>query len=143
MRIVAVDFGKKRCGIAATDPSKIIASPLTSVDTKELQKWLTDYCTKEEVETIVFGYPKTVNNEDSETVKYLKPFVGTLKKAFAANDRLKNIRIDFYDERFTTKIAFSAMLAGGVKKQDRNNKNGLVDKVSASIILQDYMTAIM
>lgn len=132
-RIIAIDYGKKRCGIAATDPLKIIASPLTTVATHELFDFVKRYTQTEPVETIVMGYPTQVTGEESETMKYIRPFVNRLKKSF------EGINIVMVDERFTTKLAFNAMLQAGAKKTDRNNKNGKVDMVSAAIILQTYM----
>lgn len=133
MRILAIDFGKKRSGIAATDSAGIIAQPLTCVDTAQLIEFLSDYTSKEDVKTIVIGYPRQPNGEDSDSMRYIRPFVGRLKKA------LPNIEVDFFDERYTTKIAFQSMLDAGLGKKKRDNKNGIVDKVSASLILQDYL----
>ncbi len=133
MRILAIDFGKKRSGIAVTDTSGIIAQPLTCVDTSQLLDFLADYTQKEEVKTIVIGYPRQPNGEDSDSMRYIRPFVGRLKKA------LPNIEVEYFDERYTTKIAFQSMLDAGLSKKKRDNKNGLVDKVSASLILQDYL----
>lgn len=132
-RILAIDYGKKRTGIAVTDTMKIIANGLTCVATNELFDFLKNYMEKEAVERIVVGKPTKVTGEDSETMKYIIPFVNRMKKAYP------HLPIEFVDERFTTKLAFQAMLDGGVKKSDRNNKNGTVDMVSATIILQTYM----
>jgi len=136
-RILAIDYGKKRTGIAVTDPLKIIANGLTTVATHELFDFLKGYMAKEEVETIVIGLPRKVTGEDSETMQYITPFVNRMKKAYPT------LPIKMVDERFTTKIAFRAMIDGGVKKADRNNKNGTVDMVSATIILQTYMESNM
>lgn len=133
MRILAIDFGKKRSGIAVTDTSGIIAQPLTCVDTPQLLTFLEDYTQKEGVRTIVIGYPRQPNGEDSDSMRYIRPFVGRLKKA------LPNIDVEYFDERYTTKIAFQSMLEAGLSKKQRDNKNGIVDKVSASLILQDYL----
>lgn len=132
-RLLAIDYGKKRCGIAVSDPMKIIANGLTTVATHELFDWLKEYMKKEEVEVLIIGEPKKVTGEYSETMKYIDPFVNRVRKAYPT------LKIEMVDERFTTKIAFQAMLDGGVRKQDRNNKNGTVDMVSATIILQTYM----
>lgn len=132
-RLLAIDYGKKRCGIAVSDPLKIIANGLTTVATHELYDWLTNYMKKEEVEILIIGEPKKVTGEYSETMKYIEPFVNRVRKNFP------DLRIEMVDERFTTKLAFQSMLDGGVKKQARNNKNGTVDMVSATIILQTYM----
>ncbi len=133
MRILAIDFGKKRSGIAVTDTSGIIAQPLTCVDTAQLMEFLSDYVKKEEVKTIVIGYPRQPNGEDSDSMRYIRPFVGRLKKA------IPDVEVEYFDERYTTKIAFQSMLDAGLGKKKRDNKNGIVDKVSASLILQDYL----
>ncbi|MCQ2215041.1 MAG: Holliday junction resolvase RuvX [Bacteroidales bacterium] len=133
MRILAIDFGKKRSGIAVTDTSGIIAQPLTCVDTAQLMEFLSDYVKKEEVRTIVIGYPRQPNGEDSDSMRYIRPFVGRLKKA------IPDVEVEYFDERYTTKIAFQSMLDAGLGKKKRDNKNGIVDKVSASLILQDYL----
>lgn len=132
-RLLAIDYGKKRCGIAVSDPLKIIANGLTTVATHELFEWLSGYMKQEDVEALIIGEPKKVTGEYSETMKYIKPFINRVRKVYP------NLRIEMVDERFTTKLAFQAMLDGGVKKQGRNNKNGTVDMVSATIILQTYM----
>jgi putative Holliday junction resolvase len=132
-RLLAIDYGKKRCGIAVSDPLKIIANGLTTVATHELFDWLSGYMKQEDVEALIIGEPKKVTGEYSETMKYIEPFINRVRKVYP------NLRIEMVDERFTTKLAFQAMLDGGVKKQGRNNKNGTVDMVSATIILQTYM----
>lgn len=132
-RILAIDFGKKRCGLAVTDPEQIIAGALTTVATNELMSYLKQYVSTQKVETIVMGLPRKVNGDDSETMAYIRPFLARLRK------EMPQMNVEMYDERFTTKLAFDAMLAAGLKKTDRNNKNGVVDKVSATIILQSYM----
>ncbi|MBR6251655.1 MAG: Holliday junction resolvase RuvX [Bacteroidales bacterium] len=132
-RIMAIDYGKKRCGIAVTDPLKIIANALCTVEAAQLEKFVKEYVAKESVETIVFGYPKQVNGDESETMRYIKPLMDRMRKS------LPGIDIKLYDERFTTKLALQTMIDGGLSKKDRNNKNGTLDKVSATIILQSYM----
>lgn len=132
-RIVAIDYGRKRTGIAVTDPMQIIANGLTCVATHELFDFLKQYMQAEQVERIVIGKPQKVNGEDSETMKYIVPFVNRIKKSYP------DLPIEMVDERFTTKIAFQAMIDGGVKRKDRNCHNGTVDMVSATIILQTYM----
>ena len=132
-RILAIDYGKKRTGIAVTDPLKIIANGLTTVATKDLFDFLKEYMQKEPVERIVMGEPHKVTGEESETMAYIKPFVNRLHNAYP------DLPVVMVDERFTTKIAQRAMIDGGLKKSDRNNKNGVVDMVSATIILQTYM----
>jgi putative Holliday junction resolvase len=132
-RLLAIDYGKKRCGIAVSDPMKIIANGLTTVATHELFDWLKNYMSKEEVDVLIIGEPKKVTGEYSETMKYIEPFVNRVRKNFPT------LKIEMVDERFTTKLAFQAMIDGGVKKHNRDNKNGTVDMVSATIILQTYM----
>lgn len=131
-RLMAIDYGKKRVGVAVSDPSQIIANGLTTVASGEIFKFLTDYLSKEVVDVIVVGLPKTMQNEESESMKYIKPFVEGLKKRFP------NISVEMHDERFTSVLAHRAMLDGGLKKMDRRNK-ALVDEISATIILQSYM----
>lgn len=131
-RILAIDYGSKRCGIAITDESKIIASGLTTVDTKDLLSWLLDYVSKEEVELFVVGEPKRLHGEPSESEKLIKPFLEKLNKVLPA------IPVERMDERFTSKIAFNTMLASGISKKKRRDK-ALVDQISATIILQDYL----
>ena len=131
-RLVAIDYGKKRTGIAVTDTLQLIASPLATVSTGELERFLADYIGKEDVEELVIGYPVTLNNKPSESVKYIDPFIRRLKKIFP------DIPVRLYDERFTSKIAFRAIIDGGVGKKDRRDK-GLVDRISASVILQSYL----
>lgn len=132
-RLLAIDYGKKRCGIAVSDPMKIIANGLTTVATHELFDWLKNYMSKEEVDVLIIGEPKKITGEYSETMKYIEPFVNRVRKNFPT------LKIEMVDERFTTKLAFQAMIDGGVKKHNRDNKNGTVDMVSATIILQTYM----
>jgi putative Holliday junction resolvase len=131
-RIIAIDYGRKRVGLAVTDPFQIIANGLDTVAAKDVLTYLEKYFQAEEVECIVVGYPKQMNNEDSESVKYLKPFLGKLKKKFP------DLPIELVDERFTSKIAFQTMIDGGLGKKARRDK-AMIDKVSATIILQSYM----
>ncbi|MFY0629386.1 MAG: Holliday junction resolvase RuvX [Flavobacteriaceae bacterium] len=131
-RILAIDFGEKRTGIAVTDELKIIASGLTTVNTKELLDFLRDYTTKENVELFVIGKPKQLNNTDSESEQYILPFLKSLEKTFPT------IQIQRVDERFTSKMAFQTMIDSGLKKKQRQNK-ALVDEISATIILQSYL----
>ena len=131
-RILAIDYGKKRVGIAVTDPLKIIANGLTTLATPEVFAFLKKYTEEQKVDTIVIGLAKQLNNEDSESMVFIKPFVEKLKKTFP------EINIEMYDERFTSKLALRAMLDGGVKKKDRQNK-ALMDEISATILLQSYM----
>ncbi|MBR2261266.1 MAG: Holliday junction resolvase RuvX [Paludibacteraceae bacterium] len=131
-RILSIDYGKKRVGLAVTDPLQIIANGLTTVSSNDVYRFLEDYTRKEQVDKFVVGLPKTMKNEESESMKYIKPFVAGLKKRFPT------IPIEMYDERFTSVIAHRAMLEGGLKKKERQNK-ALVDEMSATIILQSYM----
>ena len=131
-RILAIDYGRKRTGIAVTDPMQIIANGLTTVPTHELMDFLLKYVALEKVERIVVGHPKQMNNEDSENMKYIKPFVAQLKK------KLPDMLVELVDERFTSVLAHQAMLDGGLKKKARQDK-ALVDEISATIILQSYL----
>ena len=131
-RILAIDYGVKRTGIAVTDELQIIASGLITVKTDELIKFLIDYTNKEQVELFIVGLPKQMNNSDSENEKHILSFLKQLKKS------LPKIPIKRIDERFTSKIAFQTMIDSGLKKKQRRNK-GLVDEISATIILQSYL----
>ena len=131
-RILAIDYGRKRTGIAVTDTLQMIAGGLTTVPSGELVGWLADYVSKEPVERFVVGLPKQMNNEPSENMKYVEIFVAQLKKA------LPDIPVEYYDERFTSVMAHRVMIDGGLKKKKRQDK-GLVDEISAVIILQSYM----
>lgn len=131
-RILAIDYGTKRVGIAVTDSNQIIANGLTTVHSKDILVFLKEYLKREEVECIVVGEPKRMNNESSDVEKQIAPFVRSLENAFP------KIRIERMDERFTSKIAFQTMIDGGLKKKDRRNKE-TVDMVSATLILQSYM----
>ena len=131
-RILAIDYGVKRTGIAVTDELQIIASGLITVKTDELIKFLIDYTNREQVELFIVGLPKQMNNSDSESEKHILSFLKQLKKS------LPKIPIKRIDERFTSKIAFQTMIDSGLKKKQRRNK-GLVDEISATIILQSYL----
>lgn len=131
-RILAIDYGKKRTGIAVTDILQIIANGLTTVPTTELTDFLMNYVEREPVERIIVGYPKQMNNEDSENMKRITPFVNMLRK------KLPHIPVEMVDERFTSVLAHQAMIDGGLKKKARQNK-ALVDEISATIILQSYL----
>ena len=131
-RILAIDYGRKRCGVAVTDVMQIIATGLQTVPTAELMNFLKQYVQKEQVDTFVVGYAKQMDATDSESMQYIKPFVEKLKKEFT------NTPVEMIDERFTSKIAFQAMIDGGLKKKQRQDK-ALIDTVSATIILQSYM----
>ncbi|HRX10442.1 MAG TPA: Holliday junction resolvase RuvX [Draconibacterium sp.] len=131
-RILSIDYGKKRVGIAVTDPQQIIATRLTTVPTNTIWSFLNDYFQKEKVEKVVVGYPLQMNNKASEAVRYINPFLRKFQVQFP------EIVVEVFDERFTSKIAFQTMIDGGVKKQQRQNKE-LIDGISATIILQNYL----
>lgn len=131
-RILSIDYGKKRTGLAVTDPLQIIAGGLATVPTHELFQFLQDYIACEQVECIVIGEPKQPNGMPSENLERVQQFVNRWRRA------VPNIPINYYDERFTSVLAHRAMLEGGLKKKDRQNK-ALVDEISATIILQNYM----
>ena len=131
-RIMSIDFGRKRCGIAVTDTLQIIANGLTTVPTAGLLDFIVDYTRRENVERIVVGEPRQMSGERSESWQYIHPFLDRLKKA------LPDMPVELYDERFTSVLAHQAMLDGGLHKKARQNK-ALVDEISACIILQSYM----
>lgn len=133
-RLLAIDYGTKRTGIAITDELQLIASGLTTVDTKQLLPFLKDYISKEQVELFVIGEPKQMNNEVSESEAAISHFIEKLSKA------IPGIPIMRVDERFTSKMAFQTMIDSGLKKGQRRNK-ALVDEISATIILQSYMAS--
>ena len=131
-RVLSIDFGKVRTGIAVTDELQIIASGLTTVATSELIPFLKEYTKKEKVELFLVGLPKQMDNTASESEVLITPFLKKLAASFP------NIPMQRVDERFTSKMAFQSMLDGGVKKKNRQNK-GLIDEISATIILQSYL----
>lgn len=131
-RILAFDYGRKRTGIAVSDPLQIIANGLCTVSTHDIWTFISDYLLKETVSQFVVGYPKRLNNTASEAVRYINPFVKKLEKTYP------NIPIQLIDERFTSKIATQTMIDGNVKKHKRQDKSTL-DKISATIILQSFM----
>ena len=132
MRILSIDYGKKRTGIAVTDPLQIIAGGLATVSTSELFDWLKAYLAKEQVERIVIGEPRQPNGQPSENLQRVQQFVNRWRKA------VPDVPIDYFDERFTSVLAHQAMIDGGLKKKARQDK-GLVDEISATIILEDYL----
>ena len=131
-RIFSIDYGKKRTGLAVTDPLQIIAGGLATVATSELFDYLKAYIAREQVEMIVIGEPRQPNGEPSENLARVQQFVNRWRKA------VPEVPIQYYDERFTSVLAHQAMLDGGLKKKARQNK-GLVDEISATIILEDFM----
>ena len=133
-RILAIDFGRKRSGIAVTDPMQIVANGLTTVATHTLIDYLQAYTQREQVEKIVVGLPRQLNGEPSESMKWLEPFLNRLRKVMPA------MPVVMFDERFTSTLAHRAMLDGGMKKHDRHNKE-VVDAIAAAIILNDYLAS--
>lgn len=131
-RILAIDYGIKRTGIAVTDPERIIATGLTTVETSKLEAFLQDYCRKEAVDIFVVGEARRMSGEPSQSMQYIEPFVRRLKELFPEKP------VERIDERFTSKLAFQAMIDGGLSKKQRQNK-AMIDQVSATIILQDYL----
>jgi putative Holliday junction resolvase len=131
-RILGIDYGKKRVGLAVTDPLQIFASPLNTVTVQEFDSYIDDYLKSEHVDEFVVGYPVQMNNKPSESVKYIDPFVNRLRKRFPEKP------LHLVDERFTSQIALRTMIDGGVKKKDRQNKM-IADMISASIILQSFL----
>ena len=131
-RILAIDFGKKRIGLAVTDPLQLIANRLTTIPSDTIWDFLSEYFTKEHVSTVVVGYPRQMNNEASEAVRYINPFLKKFQLKYP------EINLELQDERFTSKMAFQTMIDGGLKKQKRQDKS-LIDSVSATIILQSYL----
>lgn len=135
-RILSIDYGKKRTGLAVTDPLQIIAGGLSTIETKDLFDFLSVYVVREGVERIVIGKPTQPNGQPSENLVRVENFVNRWRKA------CPEVPIEYYDERFTSVLAHRAILEGGVKKKTRRENKGLVDEVSATIILQDYMNSI-
>jgi putative Holliday junction resolvase len=131
-RILAIDYGRKRIGLAVTDPMQIISSPLTTIPSSEFDSFMQTYLKTEKVDEFVVGYPLQMNNQPSESVIYLNPFIKKLERLFPEKP------IHLVDERFTSKIALRTIIDGGVKKKDRRDKT-LVDKISASLILQAFL----
>lgn len=131
-RILAIDYGTRRTGIAVSDPLRIIAGGLTTVDTKGLEKFIAEYCAANEVDVIVVGKPMQMNGQPSESFRYIEPLVGRLRKTYPLKD------IVLYDERFTSVMAHRTMLESGIGRMARRDR-ALVDKISATIILQSYM----
>jgi putative Holliday junction resolvase len=134
-RLLAIDFGKVRTGIAVTDPMKIVANGLTTVETPRLEAFLRDYFSREAVDMVVVGLPKTLSGEASDSQRYLLPALGRLRKAFP------EMRFEMFDERFTSTIAHRAMLDSGMKRSDRRKKE-TVDTMAACIILNDYLESL-
>lgn len=134
-RILSIDYGSKRTGLAVTDTQKIIAGGLAGIHTKDLEKFLTDYFKKEEVEMVIIGHPTNLDDTDTHATPLVQAFINRFKKLFP---RMPIVKVD---ERFTSKLAMQSMVATGMKKKDRQNKN-LVDEITATIMLQDYLNTI-
>ena len=134
-RILAIDYGRKRTGLAVTDVLRITANPLLTIETNQLISWLTDYFAHEPVDEVVIGHPTQMNGQESESMNYIRPFMGVFKKTFPT------IPITMYDERFTSVLAHRAMIDGGMKKKNRQDK-AVVDKIAACIILEGYLEKI-
>ena len=132
-RVLAIDLGTKRTGLAVTDPLKILANPLETIETSQLMTYLKSYCAKEDVEALVLGLPTRLNGQDNEMTPRVMKLKEELEKAFPEK------KIALVDERFTSKMAMQSMIAMGSKKKDRKEKAGNLDKVSAAIILQSYL----
>ncbi|MDE7179668.1 MAG: Holliday junction resolvase RuvX [Muribaculaceae bacterium] len=131
-RILAIDYGRKRCGVAVTDPLKIAANALPVVRSCDLLAFITDYCVHEPVERILVGEPRNMNGEPSESMKYIRPFLGQLRKA------MPDMPVEMVDERFTSVMAHRDMITAGFKKSDRQRK-GFADEMSAVIILTTWL----
>lgn len=134
-RILAIDYGTKRTGIAVSDPLRLIAGGLTTVETKQLERWLAQYVAENDVETIVVGKPTQPNGLPSDTWRFVEPLIARLRRAYPDKE------VTLYDERFTSVLAHRTMLESGIGRKARQNK-ALVDKISATIILQGYMESI-
>lgn len=131
---MAIDYGRKRCGVAVTDVLRISANGLPTVRTCDLMDFIRDYRLREPLDLLVVGLPRTLAGEDSESARYIEPFLGRLRR------EMPDLRIERFDERFTSAIALQAMLAGGVSRKDRQKKE-LHDKTAAVIILTDWLNA--
>ncbi len=132
-RLLSIDYGRKRCGIAVTDPCRIVATGLTTVATAELKNFILGYISRESVDEIIVGLPTTMSGQPSESMRYIKPGIDSLRKALPAD-----IPIVFFDERFTSTIAHQAMIDGGMRRSRRQDK-AIVDEMAATIILNDYI----
>lgn len=132
-RLMAIDYGRRRCGIAVTDPLRIVATGLTTVRTCDLTKWVAGYVGQEQVDAVIVGKPTTMRGEDSESMNYIRPGIAALRKALPPE-----IEIIFWDERFTSVLAHRSMIDGGMRKSRRQDK-AVVDEIAATIILNDYL----
>lgn len=134
-RILAIDYGTRRTGIAVSDPLRIIAGALTTVETQQLEKFLADYFSKNDVDTIVLGKPVQMNGSPSETMRYIEPLAARLRRTYPDKD------VVLYDERFTSVLAHRTMIESGMGRMARRDK-AVVDRISAAIILQSYMESL-
>ena len=134
-RIIAIDYGKKRTGLAVTDPLRITANPLLTIPTQELMDWFRAYINKEQVDEVVIGHPTQLNGQESESMQYIQPFMALFAKSFP------HLPLIPFDERFTSTLAHRAMIDGGMSKKKRQDK-AVVDKLAACIILEDYLNSI-
>jgi putative Holliday junction resolvase len=134
-RILSIDYGTRRTGLAVTDPLRIIAGALATVETKQLERYLADYFAKNDVDIIVLGKPSQMNGQPSETMRYIEPLAGRLRHAYP------NKQVVLWDERFTSVMAHRTILESGIGKMARRDK-ALVDRISATIILQSYMESL-
>lgn len=132
-RLLAIDYGKRRCGIAVTDPARIVATALATVDTRELISFVKDYVTREKVDTIVVGWPTQLDGTPSDSTRYIRPGIGALRKQLPAE-----IEIVYFDERFTSTLAHRSMIDSGMKRMQRRDK-AVVDRMAATIILNGYL----
>lgn len=132
-RILAIDYGNKRVGLAVTDPLKIIASPLDTVHSKDIVAYLNSYFSKEEVEAVVVGYPTNEEDEATDATRQVQAFINLFRKKFP------NMPLHLQDESFSSQMALQSMISAGSNRKQRNKKSGNIDKVSAAIILQQYL----
>lgn len=131
-RLLAIDYGRRRCGIAVTDTLRIVATGLVTVPTAQLNEYVKRYMATEQVDAIIVGLPRTVHGEESESMRYIRPGIQRLKQA------LPGVKVEFFDERFTSVLAHRSMLDSGMKKMQRRDK-AVVDEIAATIILNDYL----
>lgn len=134
-RVIAVDYGRKRCGVAVTDVLRISANGLPTVRTCDLIPFLKQYCAEENVDLLILGHPTTLRGEPSESMRYIRPFLSRLRK------EMPELQVEMFDERFTSTIAHREMLAAGFKKSDRQRKE-LADEMAATLILTDWLNSI-
>ncbi len=134
-RLLSIDYGRKRCGIAVTDPLRICANGLTTVRACDLMAFLKDYCSKESVDKIIVGLPRQMNGTPSESARYIEPFLKQLRR------EMPDMPIERYDERFTSTLAHRAMIDGGMRRMARRDKE-IVDEIAATIILNDYLISL-